>query len=171
MKPNQALVGSAAFFLAAPAVVAGLIPALISRWRLGNDASATLMTIGGVLIVTGVVALVDCFLRFARKGGTPAPIAPTEELVIDGLYRHVRNPMYLAVLAINFGQALLFANAALIAYFVAIGLTLHFFVIGYEEPVLKRRFPEAYASYIENVRRWLPRLSPWRGEDVSRPQG
>lgn len=163
MKGNDAFLGSAAFFIAAPGVVAGLVPWLITHWRAGDDANSTLTIIGGLLIAIGLAGLVDSFIRFARKGGTPAPIAPTEHLVIDGLYRYVRNPMYLSVLAIILGQALLFANAGMIAYFVTIALTVHFFVIGYEEPTLKRNFPEEYDVYFENVRRWLPRLSPWRG--------
>lgn len=164
MKPRRASWASAAFFVAAPVVVAGLIPAWITRWRVGADGSAPLMLTGAVLIAAGAVVAIDCFLRFARSGGTPAPIAPSERLVVEGPYRHVRNPIYLAALAAILGQALAFASAALIAYFVAVALTLHVLVLSYEEPTLKRSFPEDYAAYQRNVRRWLPRLSPWRGE-------
>lgn len=158
MKPQQVL------FFAAPVVVAGVVPALITHWRVGGDGSATLIVIGGLLIAAGAVVLIDCYVRFVRKGGAPAPIALAERLVVEGAYRYVRNPIYLAVLAAILGQALVFANAALIAYFVTIALTLHFFVVGYEEPVLARSFPDDYAAYRSSVRRWLPRLSPWRGE-------
>ncbi|MDZ4692344.1 isoprenylcysteine carboxylmethyltransferase family protein [Terricaulis sp.] len=164
MTKRDALVGSAAFFVIAPGVVAGVIPWLITRWQPGGDASLALTIFGGLMIVAGLIILIDCFVRFAMKGGgTPAPFAPTKELVVSGPYRYVRNPMYLAVLLAIFGQMLLFANAAMLAYGVAITLTVHFFVLGYEEPKLKLSFPEAYAAYTENVGRWLPRFTPWRG--------
>jgi len=161
MTKREAMFGSAAFFLVAPGVVAGLIPFLITHWRAGADVSLTLAIFGVIMIVAGLVALIDCFVRFALKGGTPAPIAPTPELVVTGLYRHVRNPMYLAVLLLIFGQMLVFANAGLLAYGVVVAVTVHFFVLGYEEPKLKASFPEAYEAYRENVGRWLPRLTPW----------
>ncbi|MBC7767446.1 MAG: isoprenylcysteine carboxylmethyltransferase family protein [Phycisphaerales bacterium] len=164
MTKREAWIGSAAFFLAAPGVVAGLIPWLITHWRPGLDVSVTSTIVGALMIIAGLAALIDCFVRFALKGGTPAPIAPTAELVVDGLYRFVRNPMYLAVLLLIFGQMLVFANAGLLAYGVAVSLGVHFFVLGYEEPKLKRSFPEAYAAYSENVGRWLPRLTPWRDQ-------
>lgn len=164
MSKRDALIGSAAFFVIAPGVIAGVIPWLITKWRPGGDASLTLTIFGALLIIAGLVLLIDCFVRFALKGrGTPAPFAPTQELVVDGAYRYVRNPMYLGVLLAIVGQMLVFANAALIAYAVVIALTVHFFVIGYEEPKLKLSFPEAYAPYFENVGRWFPRFTPWRG--------
>ncbi|HYD89003.1 MAG TPA: isoprenylcysteine carboxylmethyltransferase family protein [Vitreimonas sp.] len=164
MTAREAFIGSAAFFLAAPVVVAGLIPWLITRWRPGEDASLQLTIVGTALTAAGFAALVDCFMRFALKGGTPAPIAPTGELVVSGLYRYVRNPMYLGVLLAIVGQMLVFANAGLLAYAVLIALIFHFFVLGYEEPKLKKSFPEAYAAYCENVGRWLPRLTPWTAQ-------
>jgi len=164
MSKRDALIGSIAFFFVAPFMVAGVIPWLITHWQVGGDGSLTLTIIGALMAIAGLAALVDCFVRFALQGGgTPAPIAPTQELVVSGLYRYVRNPMYLAVLLLIFGQMLIFANAGLLAYGVAVALTVHFFVLGYEEPTMKKSFPEAYALYSENVGRWLPRLSPWRG--------
>ncbi len=162
MTRNEALIGSAAFFVIAPGVVAGLIPWLITHWRFGADASAGYMSVGAVLILAGAAALVASFLRFAAAGGTPAPLAPTKRLVVEGLYRHVRNPMYLAVSALIFGQALLFASAALIAYGMAIFTAFVLFVAFHEEPRLRRDFPEDYPAYFENVPRWIPRLTPWR---------
>lgn len=159
----NALIGSAAFFVVAPGTVAGLIPWLITHWRFGDDASTTLAVVGGALIALGFGVLVECFVRFALKGaGTPAPLAPTQALVVSGLYARVRNPMYVAVTALIFGQALLFANAGLIAYSVAIWTAFHIFIVFYEEPRLRRDFGEAYEAYVENVPRWRPRFMPWK---------
>lgn len=164
MARNEALIGSAAFLLVAPGTVAGLVPWFITHWRFGDDAHVNLMVAGGVLIVAGLAVLLESFVRFAlRGGGTPAPLAPTAHLVVTGAYRYVRNPMYVAVVALIFGQALLFANAGLIAYGITIAFAFHVFVVGYEEKRLEREFGEDYARYCANVRRWRPRLTPWRG--------
>jgi protein-S-isoprenylcysteine O-methyltransferase Ste14 len=161
MNKRDAFIGSAAFFVIAPGMVAGLIPFLITHWSAGAGASLSYTIIGVLMILVGLAALIECFVRFASNGGTPAPLAPTPHLVVSGLYRFVRNPMYLAVLLLIFGQMFLFANAGLLAYGVVIGLAVHFFVLGYEEPKLRASFPEAYAEYEAHVRRWLPRLKPW----------
>ena len=119
--------------------------------------------LGGVLIALGAIGLLDSFARFALQGmGTPAPTFPTERLVVTGLYRYVRNPMYVAVVAAIFGQGLLFGSAPLIAYGAAVWLAFHLFVVAYEEPALRRRFGAIYAAYQANVPRWIPRLAPWR---------
>lgn len=164
MERRDALIGSAAFFVIAPGTVAGVIPWLITHWRFGDDAGTGVGVVGAVLILAGLAMLADCFLRFALKGrGTPAPVAPPKELVVSGLYAHVRNPMYVAVLVIIFGQALFFASAALIAYGVATWFAVLLFVLYFEEPRLARTFPETYPAYVEAVPRWRPRLTPWRG--------
>ena len=162
MNRTEALIGSAAFFIIAPCTIAGVIPWLITHWRFGDDASSTLMAIGAVLITAAAAILIDSFIRFAFAGGTPAPVTPTKRLVVTGFYRFVRNPMYVAVTSIILGQALLFANAALLAYLVVIWLSFHFFVLYYEEPRLKHDHGEEYAVYCEHVGRWLPRLTPWK---------
>src|SRR5262245_56182739 len=160
---TENLLGSAAFFIVAPGTIAGVIPWLITHWRFGQDASAGAGALGVVLILAGLAILIECFTRFALKGrGTPAPIAAPKELVISGFYAHVRNPMYVAVVLIVFGQALLFASAALIAYGVMAWLGFLVFVVYYEEPRLRREFPEAYADYVQHVPRWIPRLTAWR---------
>jgi protein-S-isoprenylcysteine O-methyltransferase Ste14 len=162
---TENLLGSAAFFIVAPGTIAGLIPWLITHWRFGEDASFGVGAVGAVLILIGLTILIECFARFALKGrGTPAPIAAPKELVISGFYARVRNPMYLAVLLIVLGQSLLFASAALIAYGVTVWFGFLLFVLYYEEPRLKRQFPDAYAAYSAAVPRWLPRLTPWRGD-------
>src|SRR5919108_2873672 len=100
MRRPAAAAGSALFFAAAPGVVAGLVPWWLTGWRVRGPLAhwAPVRLAGLILLVLGAIVLVRAFARFAVEGrGTPAPVAPTERLVIGGLYRHVRNPMYLAV--------------------------------------------------------------------------
>jgi len=163
MNRTEAAIGSAAFFVIAPGVVAGLVPFLITHWRLPPHAPLSATIVGALMIVVSLAALIECFARFARHGeGTPAPVAPTKRLVVTGLYRYVRNPMYVAVLGIIFGQMLVFQHAALLAYGVAVWFAFLMFVLSYEEPALKRAYPGQYAAYFENVPRWRPRFTPWR---------
>ena len=141
------------------------MPWLIGGWRFAGDfGHSPLVRVAGVaLMLFGSAALVECFVRFAWTGfGTPAPIAPPQRLIVTGLYRHVRNPMYVAVVALVLGQALFFGDARLLLYGAAGWLVFHLFVLAYEEPVLRRQFPDDYASYTRAVPRWIPRLKPWR---------
>lgn len=163
MSRGHALIGSAAFLVIAPGTVAGLVPWLITKWRVGEGASSGYSIIGGILIALSLALLIECFVRFAVKGsGTPAPIAPPNKLVVTGAYARVRNPMYVAVIGLIFGQALWFANAGLIAYGITIAFVFTLFVIYYEEPRLRRAFPDDYPAYFENVPRWRPRFAPWK---------
>jgi protein-S-isoprenylcysteine O-methyltransferase Ste14 len=157
------MLGSALFFLAAPCVVAGLIP-----WLLTNHYQMPWSTMPGatiialLLILPGLAFLLHAFGRFALEGrGTPAPVAPTEALVVGGIYRHVRNPMYLAVIAIILGQAVLFASWAVLVYGFVAAATMASFVRLYEEPTLLARYGRSYEEYRHNVPGWLPRLRPW----------
>jgi protein-S-isoprenylcysteine O-methyltransferase Ste14 len=101
--------------------------------------------------------------RFALEGlGTPAPIAPPQKLVVTGLYRYVRNPIYIAVVAVIFGQALLFGEQRLLWYGALLWLFFHVWVVLIEEPTLKQTFGAEYESFRTNVPRWIPRLTPWR---------
>jgi protein-S-isoprenylcysteine O-methyltransferase Ste14 len=172
MNRNEALIGSAAFLVAAPGTVAGLVPWLITHWRMGDGATASVSIAGAIIIAFSLALLIECFVRFAVSGqGTPAPLAPTAKLVVNGAYARVRNPMYVAVGGLIFGQALLFASAALIAYGVTICLAFVMFVIYYEEPRLQREFPDDYPDYFANVPRWRPRLSPWKQPTKSEGRG
>jgi protein-S-isoprenylcysteine O-methyltransferase Ste14 len=155
----RALLGSAAFFAAAPGTVAGLVPYLLTRWRLAPPfvGVGAVRYVGGVFVVLGLASLLDSFARFALVGrGTPAPIAPTETLVVSGQHRYVRNPMYLAVLSIVAGQALLFGSPAALAYAAVLFVTFDAFVVGYEEPTLAKRHGGSYDRYRSTVDRWLP---------------
>jgi hypothetical protein len=100
-----------------------------------------------VLVAAGVVVLVQAFVRFVAEGvGTPAPVAPTQRLVVGGLYRYVRNPMYLAVVTTIVGQALVLAQPVLLGYALAVGAAMAAFVHGYEEPTPARQFGEQYQA-------------------------
>jgi protein-S-isoprenylcysteine O-methyltransferase Ste14 len=161
----RAATATGLFLFFAPGVVAGLARWALTRWRmappfLNFDPTREL---GAVLVAVGVPVPLDSFWRFAREGiGSPAPIYPTERLVVTGLYRHVRNPMYLAVEAVIFGQALLLGNAVLLIDGAAVALAFHLFILDYEEPTLERAYGAQYATYRANVPCWLPRFTAWR---------
>jgi protein-S-isoprenylcysteine O-methyltransferase Ste14 len=151
-------VGSLAFLLVAPGVAAGLVPWLLTGWD-SKDPPLALELVGVLLIVGGAAVLLHSFARFAIEGiGTPAPVAPAQHLVVHGAYRHVRNPMYVAVAATIVGQAALLGRPALLLYAAAFMATVAAFVHLYEEPVLSRRFGEEYEAYRRAVPAWWPRL-------------
>jgi protein-S-isoprenylcysteine O-methyltransferase Ste14 len=143
---------------------------MLSGWSLeapffGIDSGRIL---GGIIVLTGVACLIECFARFAIQGkGTPAPVAPTDHLIASGCYRYVRNPMYVAVVAIILGQSLLLGSLLLFEYALVVWLAFHIFVLVYEEPTLHKQFGESYRVYQSQVRRWWPRLRPWRSADVA----
>jgi len=164
---SRAALGSFAFYILAPGVVAGLIPWLISDWQM-REVAISVRLAGMLLIGAGVTALTYSFVRFVVEGiGTPAPVAPTEHLVVGGLYRYVRNPMYMAVLTIIIGQSLLLGKWSLIWYAAVAGAAMATFTHFYEEPALARRFGESYETYRCNVPAWIPRATPWHrdGQD------
>ena len=160
----RSALGSGLFLAVAPGIVAGLVPWwLTGGWETGTT-WPPLQVLGTLLLVAGVIVLVDAFVRFVVEGiGTPAPVAPTQRLVVGGLYRHVRNPMYLAVGATIVGQALLLGRAILLLYAAAFAVVVLAFVRGYEEPTLARQFGAEYEDYRRAVPGWWPRLRPWRG--------
>ncbi|ANT53086.1 methyltransferase family protein [Mesorhizobium amorphae] len=165
MRTIQAIAGSALFFIAAPGVVAGVMPCVLTdRYRLPLSTLPGLVPAGWILILAAAALLLHSFARFALEGlGTPAPVAPTERLVVGGIYRHVRNPMYVAVLSTILGQALLFSSWAVFGYGIVAAAAMVSFVRLYEEPTLARRYGAEYEAYRRAVPRWLPRLTPWRG--------
>ena len=168
MKRLSAMVGTGLFLLLAPGTVAGLVPWWITRWRMQPPllGFSGFRVIGVLMIAAGIAIVLDSFARFALQGlGTPAPILPTRHLVVSGLYRYVRNPMYVGVLSIILGQGLLLGDGRLFAYGVLLWLGFHVFVVGYEEPTLRRSFGTEYEAFRRNVPRWIPRLSPWHGGD------
>jgi protein-S-isoprenylcysteine O-methyltransferase Ste14 len=161
-----ALLGSLVFLVIAPGTAAGLVPWLVTRWRFEPALFGLepLRWLGGLLIAAGLVVILEAFGRFAIQGlGTPAPVLPPKRLVVGGFYRHVRNPMYVAVVSLIAGQGLLFGEPWLIAYAAAVWLVFHGFVTLYEEPTLSRTYGAEYEAFRAAVPRWLPRLEPWRG--------
>jgi len=165
MQRPAAILGSALFFVIAPFTLAGLVPWWITSWEFRAAFLGTELTrlAGVALIVAGIPGLLDSFARFALQGGgTPAPVAPPQRLVVSGLYRHVRNPIYVSVLAVILGQTLLFGDLRLLALGALLWAAFHFFVVVYEEPTLLRTFGAEYEDFRANVPRWLPRLTPWR---------
>ena len=158
---TKAAIGSLAFLIIAPGVVAGLIPWLITDWHPlpPGDWPGALRWVGLILIAAGLAVVLEAFARFAWEGfGTPAPIAPTRTLVVSGFYRFVRNPMYIAVTAMIFGQAILFASWGVALYGVVIASAFVTFVRLYEEPTLRAAYGEEYAAYCATTPRWIPRF-------------
>ncbi|HUB41112.1 MAG TPA: isoprenylcysteine carboxylmethyltransferase family protein [Streptosporangiaceae bacterium] len=159
MRKLTAAAGTAVFLVIAPGVVAGLVPWRITGWRAGAAYPATVQIIGAVLVAAGAAALLYAFAQFAIQGrGTPAPPVPTEQLVVQGLYHYVRNPMYLAVLAVILGQSLLLSRPVLLAYAAGVAVLFVAFVYGYEQPTLARRYGAQYEAYRQAVPAWWPRL-------------
>jgi protein-S-isoprenylcysteine O-methyltransferase Ste14 len=160
----SAVIGSVAFFLVAPVVVAGVIPWWLTKWEM-KPVAMPIRMVGIVVVAGGALALVYSFARFVVEGiGTPAPVAPTEHLVVGGLYRYVRNPMYVAVIATILGQAMLFGQLVLVVYAAIAGTVMASFARWYEEPALARRFGESYEDYRRHVPGWWPRFRPWHRE-------
>src|SRR3974390_2280301 len=153
MSKITAILGSALFFFVAPAMLAGVIPWLITDWEFQPPFLAFEATrlAGVAFIIAGVPGVLDSFARFALQGlGTPAPIAPPRNLVVSGLYRYVRNPIYVAVVAVILGQALLFADWRLLEYGAVLWLFFHIAVISFEEPTLRESFGAEYESFRNN---------------------
>jgi protein-S-isoprenylcysteine O-methyltransferase Ste14 len=166
MRRLLAILRSAVFLVLAPGTVAGLVPWWISRWRMDTPISGwlPLRFLGGLLVVAGLPVLVDSFARFALQGvGTPAPVFPTKHLVVTGLYRFVRNPMYVAVVSVILGQGLVLGNLRILEYGALVWLAFYLFVLVYEEPTLHASFGPQYEQFCAAVSRWMPRLHPWPG--------
>jgi protein-S-isoprenylcysteine O-methyltransferase Ste14 len=161
---RRAALGTTLFVLfVGPGPVVGVAPLLLSGWRLRPPLLgwAPFRWIGVALVLLGLPVLVDALIGFVRRGrGTPAPVAPPERLVVAGAYRHVRNPMYVAVVAMILGQALFLGSGPVLAYAAIAFVAFHLFVVLYEEPDLRRRFGDDYVAYTRRVRRWVPRLTP-----------
>jgi protein-S-isoprenylcysteine O-methyltransferase Ste14 len=141
-----------------PGLFAGYMP-----WRFFGLAHVQvtwrdpLHLLGLVFIVLGVGLLAACIWEFAHRGrGTLAPVDPPRQLVVQGLYRYVRNPMYLSVTTIVFGELLLTRSLALLTYWAIWFAAVNLFVIGYEEPTLRRQFGASYDQYTQTVGRWIP---------------
>jgi protein-S-isoprenylcysteine O-methyltransferase Ste14 len=158
MSRLRAVLGSAGFaLLGGPTIVAGLVPWVLTRWE-SDDPPIVVGVLGGGVIALGAGLVVETTARFALEGrGTPAPWAPPRRFVARGSYRLVRNPMYVGVLALIVGQALLLGREVLLVWAAAALIMFHLFVVLHEEPGLRRRFGEEYEAYCRRVGRWLPK--------------
>ena len=163
MRRPSAAAGSALFFALAPGTVAGLIPWALTGWEVEAEWWPPLRVAGALLVVAGAAVLVHAFARFVIEGlGTPAPLAPTEHLVVGGLYRYVRNVMYIAVTSAILGQALLLGSGALLVWAAVAWASMAAFVKLYEEPTLADRYGAQYEEYRRAVPAWWPRFSASR---------
>ena len=164
MRRPAAATASAVFFALAPGTVAGLVPWYLTRWQIRGPLAywAPVRVTGLIMLILGGAVLVEAFARFVSQGrGTPAPAAPAEHLVTGGLYRYVRNPMYIAVVAAITGQALALGQPVLLGYAAVVWVTIAAFVRWYEEPTLARQFGLNYEAYRRGVPAWRPRIRPW----------
>ncbi|NNC71005.1 MAG: isoprenylcysteine carboxylmethyltransferase family protein [Flavobacteriaceae bacterium] len=147
------------FTVLQPGLVAGLIPLWISGYQLNTlfeDVWQVQQYIGASIFVIGFVIMIWCIINFAVKGrGTLSPIDPTKKLVLSGLYKFSRNPMYVGVMLLLIGEAIFLGSTMLWIYVVFVFILFNIFVIYIEEPRLKKDFGKEYISYTQNVRRWI----------------
>lgn len=172
VRKAAAAVGSAIFLVLAPGATAVLIPWLLTGWHAHVPPPPAALRLAGLgLVLVGAAILLSAFARFVLEGrGTPAPVAPTKHLVVGGLYRYVRNPMYLAVAATIIGQALLLGRLELLAYAGVFLGTTAAFAHWYEEPTLLRQYGPDYEQYRRAVPGWWPRLRPWTASKKDEPR-
>ena len=147
------------FFFLQPGLVVGLIPYLLIRNRLSSilsDRFSLLDYFGLVLIFLGLLIAIYCVYRFIIDGlGTLSPVHRTKALVVKGLYKYSRNPMYVGMLLVLIGEFIITKSVHLLAYTIVVGLAFHLFVIFVEEPRLTRDFKIEYLDYMNRVRRWF----------------
>ena len=143
-----------------PGMVAGYVP-----WRYIGLSHASLswrdpiQLLGMLVGAIGAAVLATCIREFARRGrGTLSPVDPPKHLVVQGLYRYVRNPMYVGVTTMLLGELLISRTAAFAWYCAAWLVAVNLFIIGYEEPTLRHQFGASYEAYTKSVGRWIPRL-------------
>jgi protein-S-isoprenylcysteine O-methyltransferase Ste14 len=151
------------FTVVVPGTVIGYIPYQLTG-RFHGPANGALAWLGGTIILLGTAIYFRCAWEFAVRGlGTPAPIAPTKYLVTTALHRYVRNPMYIGVLLVLLGEAILFRSPHLLEYMAFFSVVVQLFVVFYEEPTLQRQFGESYKEYRQSVPRWIPRFNREHG--------
>jgi len=153
-----ALIKTFLFLVLVPGTVAGYVPWVLLGRRLPEP--RTVSWIAAIpLLLAGSAVLLRCMWDFAVAGrGTPAPIDPPKELVVRGLYRYVRNPMYVAVTSLIVGEAILFHSWTLLVYAGVVVLCFTAFVVLYEQPTLEEQFGDSYRRYRAEVPAWFPRL-------------
>jgi len=149
-------------------VVAGMMPWEIfvaTRHQVVTDVRVVRYA-GLVPFILGACVCLWCVKDFVLRGrGTPAPFDPPARLVVQGLYRYVRNPMYVGLFLVLVGEAMFYASLFVLLYALLFVAAAHIFIIFYEEPTLKRKFGESYGQYIKSVPRWLPRMTSTLGDE------
>jgi len=153
----MALVKTIVFTILVPGTVAVWVPYWLLGWRWPRP-TEHYQYLGLVLIALGTIFYLWCAWDFAMAGkGTPAPIDPPKELVVRGLYKYVRNPMYVGIISVLLGETFLFNSKRLLEYAAGGFLLILLFVIFYEEPALTKKFGESYKKYSSEVPRFIPR--------------
>ena len=159
---RRAALGSAIFFLVAPGAVAGLAPFLMTRWVQVSEWPASVRVAGELSSSSVSRASWSPSCGSSFMGGDAGAGGSSTRLVVSGQYRHVRNPKYVALVAIVAGQGAWLGSSGLLLYAGVLWGLFHLRVVTYEEPVLAKQFGEAYDEYRQGVRRWIPSISPWR---------
>jgi protein-S-isoprenylcysteine O-methyltransferase Ste14 len=160
---RRSIIASTLFTLfGGPGILLVYVPWRVTGFRIPSGEHVEQIVAAVVLMIVGLAPLLESIWRFIVIGrGSLFPALPTEHLVVSGLYRYVRNPMYLGVLTVVAGEALLFWSRGLVNEWIAVWIGIEVFVRLYEEPRLTLTFPGEYPRYRSNVRRWLPRCIPW----------
>jgi protein-S-isoprenylcysteine O-methyltransferase Ste14 len=141
-------------------------PDSFGLWQSVPASRVVLLVLGGALICLGLVLMVATIRLFVTVGkGTLAPWNPTQRLVVQGIYRHVRNPMISGVFFVLLGEAVLAASLPLLGWFIIFVISNGAYIPLVEEPGLEMRFGTDYLTYKQNVPRWIPRLRPWQADD------
>ncbi|MPW24275.1 isoprenylcysteine carboxyl methyltransferase [Alkalibaculum sp. M08DMB] len=149
-------------FLYLPGVIAFLVPVIIAiydPWR------SSFISIGVLVIINGLLVLIWCVRDFYISGrGTLAPWEPPKKLIVIGLYRFVRNPMYIGVLILVLGWSILFSSPLLVLYMFILAISFHIRTVKYEEPYLKEQFKDEWELYRRKVPRWFPKIDFWTNQ-------
>jgi protein-S-isoprenylcysteine O-methyltransferase Ste14 len=154
-----AAAGSLIFVVAQPGLMGGLVPYWLTGGWETADPPLVLQLVGAALLAAGLGFLAHTVIRFAVEGlGTPSPVAPTEKLVVGGVYRYLRNPMYVGVGLAIAGQCLAFRSLALVVWLALFTVAVTVFVVAYEQPTLRARYGASYDAYCRSVPAVVPRL-------------
>lgn len=148
------------FIIFVSGLVMYVIPVFLARLPFPLDFGLGIFRLAGFIpVFAGFLLYLWCAWDFTFSGkGTPAPIAPPKKLVIKGAYRFVRNPMYIGIIMVLLGEAMVFESFVLLLYALAVFSVVFLFVIYYEEPVLRKEFARSYTDYCYDVPRWIPKL-------------
>jgi len=157
MLKKHPFLGSVIFTFIAPAFVAGVMPfILLSYLRVATFHFPGRIFMASLLLITGLMIYIACVNSFIKKGkGTPSPTAPPTQLVVSGLYRYSRNPMYVGIISIIIGEGLWFAEASVLIWAALFLMGVHAWILNYEEPKLRSCFGSSYHDYCQRVRRWV----------------